>query len=370
METKTLISFLSENNGFIEIPIYQRAYEWESNHIDQFIDDLEHFMSSEDEYPHFFGMVVLVKKEETLDSGDIEIIDGQQRITTFCLLLSMIRDWLIYETEREDSYKMDRNKSTRLMSRFDTQIIKALYHEESIVDRKFIPKLMSKNTKPFESEITYFMLCDFERIRSNRLNDFENYLSTREKLFYVSSREDVFNDDEGQSINEEAEDYNEFHNCFQGLTAKSSKSRAIVKNYKQIKDQFFMEKIGNLPPTERSEKLDKLLDVILKRFRIIPYKTASRSEAFNLFEVLNDRGKRVSHADLIKNLCIIKDEDKLMQKAMYDEWQESLSNKVPKDLINFLRYSYLSRTDFARKSDLFSKYKALLIDKESSLCFF
>lgn len=360
IETQSLNSFLSGVSGHVKIPIYQRAYEWENIHIEQFIDDLDYFMTSEeDSFPHFFGMVVYVQFGE-----DIEVIDGQQRITTFSLLLSMLGDWLQYESARNDSQKMDNDKRSKLLTIFTRNLEAALFEKSSLDNSEPFPKLISENTKPYESEITHFMLCDFDKIKSNSLNEDENYITTRENLFYVSSVEDVFNDLTGQKNQKDADNYNKFYNCFDGLTARSSKSRPIVKNYKQLKDYFFMKKIGNLTSQERYEKLKKLMDILQHKFNIIPYKTSDRVEAYNLFEVLNDRGKRVSHADLIKNICITKSSEKVQQEEMYNNWQKELANKVPKDLIGLLRYSYMSRVDFSRKSELFKRYKDLLSEKD------
>jgi uncharacterized protein with ParB-like and HNH nuclease domain len=69
-------------NKFI-IPEYQRPYAWEKEKCETLWNDI--FDNSNDEVSeYFFGTIVTYKDK---DSNDIFIIDGQQRITSFFLLL-------------------------------------------------------------------------------------------------------------------------------------------------------------------------------------------------------------------------------------------------------------------------------------------
>ena len=66
------------------VPAYQRAYAWELRHVDDFWNDV----STAGPHGHFLGPVVL--HAATDDVRDV--IDGQQRLTTVQLLLSLLRD--------------------------------------------------------------------------------------------------------------------------------------------------------------------------------------------------------------------------------------------------------------------------------------
>jgi uncharacterized protein with ParB-like and HNH nuclease domain len=79
---KSISDFFKEvkNHKFI-IPDYQRPYNWEIDECETLWKDVvENFTSPND---YFFGTVVIYKSKE----DDIVIIDGQQRITSFFLLL-------------------------------------------------------------------------------------------------------------------------------------------------------------------------------------------------------------------------------------------------------------------------------------------
>jgi Protein of unknown function DUF262/Protein of unknown function (DUF1524) len=77
------------------IPLYQRPYAWTTDEAGEMLEDLLTAALSEaslaDTDPYFLGSVVLVKDEL---SADAEVIDGQQRLTTLTILLSVIRDFL------------------------------------------------------------------------------------------------------------------------------------------------------------------------------------------------------------------------------------------------------------------------------------
>lgn len=73
----------------LAVPIYQRPYAWEEKNISDLFSDIYNAISShENEY--FLGTIVLSEKE---NSSELEIVDGQQRITSIVIFLSSIRDY-------------------------------------------------------------------------------------------------------------------------------------------------------------------------------------------------------------------------------------------------------------------------------------
>src|ERR1700730_6320479 len=74
------------------IPLYQRAYSWTTEQSEELLQDLLRAMDSEEEAiddlaPYFLGSIVLIKGEES----DSQVIDGQQRLSTLTMLLSVLR---------------------------------------------------------------------------------------------------------------------------------------------------------------------------------------------------------------------------------------------------------------------------------------
>ena len=71
----------------LQMPPYQRSYSWGINEANELLGDLVDAV--ETGTPHFVGAIVLIHGEE---SGVLEIVDGQQRLTTLTILLAVLRD--------------------------------------------------------------------------------------------------------------------------------------------------------------------------------------------------------------------------------------------------------------------------------------
>lgn len=87
IDKKSIGSLFSELKGkkFI-IPDYQRPYKWDKEKCETLWNDIEEFSRSteaQNEESYFLGTVVSYNNED----GNLEIIDGQQRMTSFMLLL-------------------------------------------------------------------------------------------------------------------------------------------------------------------------------------------------------------------------------------------------------------------------------------------
>ena len=84
---KSVREFLGsgKKESFI-IPEYQRPYAWTDEEVQTLFDDLVEYTQERIDSPYFLGTIV----SYTNDDKEQEIIDGQQRITTLCLLLRAI----------------------------------------------------------------------------------------------------------------------------------------------------------------------------------------------------------------------------------------------------------------------------------------
>ncbi|MFA9199964.1 MAG: DUF262 domain-containing protein [Cypionkella sp.] len=74
------------------IPPYQRPYSWGKEQVDELLDDLIWAAGSDappKRPPYFLGSVVLIKKPEYPDA---DVVDGQQRLTTLTILISVLRE--------------------------------------------------------------------------------------------------------------------------------------------------------------------------------------------------------------------------------------------------------------------------------------
>jgi len=86
-EQQSIFDMFSGKNQYI-IPAYQRAYSWKENECKELFDDLKnaYFLNPKDGY--FLGNIVIALNLE--DKNRLEVIDGQQRITTLTLFMKVL----------------------------------------------------------------------------------------------------------------------------------------------------------------------------------------------------------------------------------------------------------------------------------------
>ena len=80
--------FTETNNLLFEIKPPQRRFKWTKRQVDQLWNDI-HTAYSTNRDSYFLGSLLLV---QSADSERVEVIDGQQRITTLSILLAVLRD--------------------------------------------------------------------------------------------------------------------------------------------------------------------------------------------------------------------------------------------------------------------------------------
>lgn len=74
---------------FYAVPDYQREYVWTDKEVQQLLDDINEQIDSGTGYDYFIGTIIVVP---TAEKNHYEVIDGQQRLTTFFLLLLALKN--------------------------------------------------------------------------------------------------------------------------------------------------------------------------------------------------------------------------------------------------------------------------------------
>ncbi len=91
-ELKSLDEIFGQENIRFRIPEYQRGYSWEERQRTDLLTDIEYIIKGEFKYRHYTGTIVASSNEnETNERHEVfDIVDGQQRVTSLILLLSVI----------------------------------------------------------------------------------------------------------------------------------------------------------------------------------------------------------------------------------------------------------------------------------------
>ena len=87
------------------IPKYQREYIWGKEQWENLFNDLD-----ENDPGHFLGSIICINRgKDALDVTPLEIIDGQQRLTTISLIYAAIYDALLEENRSDDDFVTEKN---------------------------------------------------------------------------------------------------------------------------------------------------------------------------------------------------------------------------------------------------------------------
>lgn len=117
------------------IPEYQRPYAWREEEVQTLFDDLVEYTQERIDSPYFLGTIV----SYTNGDKEQEIIDGQQRITTLCLLLRALYT------------KIEKMDHTKERSNFIGQIEPALWETDELSGEADKSKTLLES-RVFESE--------------------------------------------------------------------------------------------------------------------------------------------------------------------------------------------------------------------------
>lgn len=284
----------------IKIPQYQRSYDWGENEVATFWADIRESMN-QDRESYFIGPIVTKLSSER----ELELIDGQQRITTSLLILSAIRRLFIEEYEKTKNIKL---------------------HDYS--------KILEKR----------FVLSDSLEDENNGEN---RYLMNEENMpvfddFIVEYKTD-------EEVRVKKDSFRKEHTNFKLLNAY-----LIIRDNLRVElGEFFDE-----------EFLKNIVKYVFSKLKLINIKVGDESDAFLIFETLNDRGKALDTIDLIKNVMFSKVKGSNFERVKKN-WIVMQSNLDKADNPNeFLSSLWMSQADKFTKTNIFDDIKKRISKSE------
>jgi hypothetical protein len=272
------------------IPKYQRAYAWNSEAVSDFIKDLKKCFDkrkSNSPINHFFGGILSVKHSVpgTVNQHKYEIIDGQQRIATFTLLVACLLK--IYENLKIEAKDSDdptnesiiQGRIGKLSERFIefNQEIQRVINPVEVLE-------MSRADHPFYKELIRNMQPSPAR-------------DSHQKILYA---------------------YSNLINTIQ----------EIINRFSKIEDKI--------------DDLEIIQNILDNDFTILHMVTGNRNDAFRLFQVINDRGTNLTDGDLLraKTLELLEGFHQ-EQDAVERMWDDILADS-PSDTNNYINWIYES----------------------------
>ena len=161
------------SNVHYEVPIYQRNYAWETDQIEQLIEDIN---SSKDDY--FLGNLIVNQKENNV----YEVIDGQQRLTTLYLLerylgIPFAKDALRFEAREKSNRTLSALPDTnQLTDELQSAEIKSGF---KIIDDYFEKKGLKSEQESFIRRLDKVNLIRVQVPAKSDLNHYFEIMNTR-----------------------------------------------------------------------------------------------------------------------------------------------------------------------------------------------
>ena len=237
------------------IPEYQRGYSWDIVQCDKLWQDVEDFIDLGLDDPYFFGTII-VDCSEADKSGSLNLIDGQQRSTTFLLLLKALQLRLGNVIA---NFKKDKD-SERLLKVLESNRDKTL-------------KILFKA----DEEKVYEILDNWSEVKNIRIleNKSINELYKNELQTIISS--ETFEEAEKQVYK----------------NSRKQKDNKYTNHFRNFK--FFYEKLGLYSET----KLKTFAQTFLEKCQVIEIRSWQIEQAITMFNSLNSTGMPLSDANII-----------------------------------------------------------------------
>jgi len=103
---KNIEGLLNSKKRFV-IPRFQREYSWETLHVNEFLDDIIGRIKFNEETgklvgdEYFWGTALFIGNFDDINKQDMEVVDGQQRLTTITIFLSVLTKTLLKKGETD-----------------------------------------------------------------------------------------------------------------------------------------------------------------------------------------------------------------------------------------------------------------------------
>ena len=176
-EKSILALFTGDKNQYV-IPPYQRPYSWDEEQCRELFEDLQRAFEDEKISSYFLGNIVIASSNE--NKNRLEVIDGQQRLTTLTLLLKAL---LFFDTTnkklRNSIWELDDRTDEPKEQRLETMVFQdkdSKFLKESLdIDFDNTDCKFTKKDNQYKKNICFFY-TELKKLPNNTLNKFVDFL--------------------------------------------------------------------------------------------------------------------------------------------------------------------------------------------------
>ena len=270
-----------EDDIIFTIPEYQRAYSWGIGHCDKLWQDITDFVTSESKDRYFFGTIIINCQDNDTKLG---LIDGQQRTTTFLLLLKA------------------------LLLSINTAIGKTATDDES--------ESLCRGLKERRRRIMGILYkAETEDISDNPDQERDKKICNNSLLLENFSINELYKSELNTIL--QAVDYEEIESKVIKIPykQKDNKYTNFFRNFK-----YFYEKIEELSDSE----LNRITKAVTDSCEVIEIKSWQVEQAITMFNSLNSDGLPLYDADIISAKLYAIAETKNKGREFTELWKELL----------------------------------------------
>lgn len=286
------------SSGYFKIPRFQRPYSWEKDEVENFWEDIT--KNKDDNY--FIGSMVVFQSAKPY----FGIVDGQQRLTTITIILSVIRDSFI---------KLKQDNLARGIHK---------YIEKANVDNEDEFILNSETSFPFLQGV----------IQSYKKDNIKDEIGVEES---------------------------NLQNAYSLIKSKLLTLIPQIELYDDKQIDLFNDTKDN-----PIQKLKDIRDKILA-LKLVFIQLDNEDDAYLIFETLNARGRDLKTSDLVKNLFLKKlrssnsryDSAKISWNSLVSKFDNDIGEQT---LDNYLLHYWLSEHKYITDKKLFPEIKSTLGD--------
>lgn len=282
-----------------EVPVYQRPYSWDKEQVEVLLADIsEAFFSEDREEGYYTGNIIVYDTDDKVNGriSRYDIIDGQQRITTFSLVLLAVYSLALINGVPETDLTLNRVKG-------------ALW------------KVVNRDYKKDLPVVT--------------LNSIEK------KCF-----SDLFN--KGFDNAKELEQY-----CNQYILSSKFEER-VLNNY-----LFIAEQLKRTIITKDYSSILDYAEYLLQYVQFIVIEAnCKKNKVFSMFESINSKGKKLEDIDLIKTYIFSK-LDESDYSTYLDKWGQ-LIIKTNDNLYDYLYNYIKAYLCFYRQNISVDNFKTIV----------
>ncbi len=199
----TIKELLGNTDSLYQVPRYQRPYSWGDDQLDKLWEDLLDAMENEPNY--FLGSIITAKPEEK--STYLDIVDGQQRLTTLVIMLCVIRDLypnINFELADSDPFAIDHKiiqSSIKFNDKFERLRLRTHSNHQSEFETQILNSNALKYKKPKKKDLkkeeepaykftntAHFFTDKFSSLGEEETGHFLNYLFNNVKIIRIDCR--------------------------------------------------------------------------------------------------------------------------------------------------------------------------------------